>query len=264
MSRWRRMVTGVRSAASVIAAAGALAIAGMSGATRALAVEPGAYLYVEGGHSHGMLVVKGGRFDIETIGGNCHTCSVSGTLKGGTAVATDGGETCRLSMTGSQDALNVDSRGSEGCRAYCGVRAVLDGQYRRPPAACEDGARAKRHAQARALYAKKDYAAAATGFSSLIGECSTFMDWIEVDSVRSDLALTQYHLGDNARCLATLAPTVAMQNGGGDDSADRADQAGQSAQDADFGLPPCDADNYRATGKAIRHNAALCKAPREK
>jgi hypothetical protein len=31
--------------------------------------------------------------------------------------------------------------------------------------------------------------------------------------------------------------------------------------DASFGLPPCDAENEQATGKAILHNAALCRAP---
>lgn len=255
MLRWRKAgcawITAWRSAAAVI---GALSLIG---ATRAMAVEPGEYLYTEGGHSHGKLVVKGGQFDIETIGGNCHTCSASGALKGNTGIATDGADTCRLSITGNKDTLKIDSHDSDTCRSYCGARATLDGQYQRPPAACTDHTRATRLSQARALYAKKDYAGAAAGFSALIGQCSTFMDWIEADSVRSDLALTQYHLGDNAQCLATLAPTVAMQNS--------ADQSGQSAdQNADFGLSPCDADNYRSTGNAIMHNAALCKAPRAK
>jgi hypothetical protein len=38
--------------------------------------------------------------------------------------------------------------------------------------------------------------------------------------------------------------------------------ANDDAKDSDvsFGLPPCDAENYQSTGKAILHNAALCKA----
>lgn len=245
MARWRKW--------AMCAWLGALVGIGAMQATTARAVEPGEYLYTEGGHAHGSLVVKKDSFAIETVGGNCHTCSISGALKGSTGTAVDGSDTCRLSITGGKGALKVDSGDSDACRAYCGARAMFDGQYRQASPACTDRTRAKRLAQARALYAKKDYAGAAAGFSSLIGECSTEMDWIEADSVRSDLALTQYHLGDNAQCLATLAQTAALRNGGDD-----------AQPDTDFGLPPCDADNYRSTGKAILHNAALCKAPRAK
>lgn len=74
------------------------------------------------------------------------------------------------------------------------------------------------------------------------------MDWIEIDRARSDLALTQYHLGDNAKCLATLSKTMVLIN---------KDSAGNTSLD----LPPCDALNYESTGKAILYNAALCKRP---
>ncbi|MGS0897674.1 hypothetical protein ACVBGC_35070 [Burkholderia stagnalis] len=76
------------------------------------------------------------------------------------------------------------------------------------------------------------------------------MDWIEVDSVRSDLALTQYHLGESAKCLATLSQTTAIRNHDGTNK----------EGDESFGLPPCDSENYRSTGKAILYNAELCKA----
>ncbi|WP_375226782.1 hypothetical protein [Burkholderia orbicola] len=233
--------------------ASACSFMGFSGAFLAVAsaVEPGEYFYVEGGHSHGALVVKGGRFTLDTIGGNCHTCSLTGTLKGNTGVATDGGETCRISITGGHGAVKVDSGNTDACRSYCGVRAMFDGAYRQPTAACTDRSRAARLTQARALYVKKNYAAAEMVFTSLIDECTRDMDWIEIDRVRSDLALTQYHLGKSAKCLATLSQTTAMRNH--DDS--------DNESDASFGLPPCDATNYQLTGKAILHNAALCKAP---
>ncbi|WP_244110087.1 hypothetical protein [Burkholderia arboris] len=217
----------------------------------AAAVEPGEYLYVEGSHAHGVLLVKGGRFAIDTIGGNCHTCSLTGTLKNNMGVASGDGETCRISITGDRGTLKVNSGSADGCRSYCGARAMFDGEYRQPAAACTDRLRTARLTQARAQYAKKNYAAAEAAFTSLIGECARDMDWIEVDRVRSDLALTQYHLGERAKCLATLSQTTAMLNH------DDRDKEG----DPSFGLPPCDADNYQSTGKAILHNATLCNAP---
>jgi hypothetical protein len=98
--------------------------------------------------------------------------------------------------------------------------------------------------KARGAYARKNYGVAAMVFTSLIDQCSTYMNWIEVDRVRSDLALTQYHLGDKAKCLETLAPTTAMEN---HDNADT------------FGLPPANVTDYQSTGRAILHNAALCR-----
>ncbi|MCA8051117.1 hypothetical protein [Burkholderia arboris] len=101
----------------------------------AAAVEPGEYLYVEGSHAHGVLLVKGGRFAIDTIGGNCHTCSLTGTLKNNMGVASGDGETCRISITGDRGTLKVNSGSADGCRSYCGARAMFDGEYRQPAAA---------------------------------------------------------------------------------------------------------------------------------
>lgn len=246
--------TGACAALWIAGACGWMGVAGAFVAP-ASAVEPGEYFYVEGGHAHGTLVVRGNRFTLDTIGGNCHTCSLSGTLKGNAGVSSDGGETCHISISGGHGTLRLDSGGADACRTACGARAMFDGEYRKPGAACTDHSRAARLTQARAQYAKKDYAAAETGFTQLIGECSMDMDWIEADRVRSDLALTQYHLGENAKCLATLAQTTALRNH--DDSG----KGNDKDADASFGLPPCDEENYQPTGKAILHNAALCKAP---
>lgn len=226
---------------------------GLAGAfiADASAVEPGEYVYVEGGQAHGVLVVKGGRFKVDTLGANCHLCSLTGTLKGNVGMTTDGDETCRISITGNHGTLKLDSGNTDACRSYCGERATFEGEYRRPPEACTGRSRAARLMQARAQYAKKDYAAAEAAFTSLIGECASDMDWIEVDRVRSELALTQFHLGERTKCLATLSETTAMRN--------YDDSDGQS--DASFGLLPCDAEDYQSTGKAIMHNAALCKSP---
>ncbi|WP_198390406.1 hypothetical protein [Burkholderia ubonensis] len=82
----------------LVSACGFMGLAGAFVAN-ASAVEPGEYFYVEGGHAHGALLVKGSRFTLDTVGANCHTCSLTGTLKGNVGVASDGGETCRISIT---------------------------------------------------------------------------------------------------------------------------------------------------------------------
>ncbi|CAM2154711.1 Secreted protein [Pararobbsia alpina] len=209
----------------------------------------GEYVYTPAGHASGTLSISGGKFTISTVGSNCHSCDVQGKLDGNHGIAGDADQTCRITFSDDHGTLKLDSGNSDACRSFCGARAMFDGQYQKAPQACSDHSRSSRLKQARGQYGAKNFTAAATSYQSLLDQCSTFMDWIEADRVRSELALTQYHMGDNAQCLSTLAPTRAIENqsNGGDDS------------DGTFGLPPCDAENYQSTGKAILHNAALCK-----
>lgn len=224
----------------------AVSILGLSVSVLAMAagpaVEPGEYIYVEGGSGHGAMSVKGNSFNIETMGANCHTCAVSGTFKGRTGVA----DACRIAVSGDNGVLKLDTSATqEACRDFCGMRAGFDGEYRRPPAACTDRQRTVRIGQAHKQYATKDYDGARTTLRALLSECDTFMDWIERDKARSDLAVTEYHRGDNQQCLAALSDTVAVRMQG----------------DSSSFLPPCDADNYASTSKAILYNQGLCKTP---
>lgn len=229
-----------------------LMILGLSASALAMAagpaVEPGEYVYILGGSASGALTVKGNSFSITTIGGNCHTCAVEGTLQGRIGVDKDEGK-CHIAMSGTNGALKLDSSATaEACRDFCGMRAMFDGEYRRTPAACTDRQRQARIGQAHKQYAAKNYDAARTTLRTLLSECDTFMDWIERDKARSDLAVTEYHRGDNAQCLAALSDTVAVR----------------MQKDNSMALPPCDADNYASTSKAILYNQGLCKAPVKK
>jgi len=226
-----------------------LMIAGLLASAWAMAagpaVESGEYVYILGGSASGTMTVKGSSFNITTIGGNCHTCAIEGTFRGRVGVDKDEG-TCRIAVSGNKDALKLDSSTTaEACRGFCGMRAMFDGDYRRAPAACTDRQRQARIGQAHKQYAAKDYDAARTTLRSLLSECDLFMDWIERDKARSDLAVTEYHRGDNAQCLAVLSETIAVK----------------AQKDASLFLPPCDADNYASTSKAILYNQGLCKAP---
>ena len=226
-----------------------LMIAGLLASAWAMAagpaVESGEYVYILGGSASGTMTVKGSSFNITTIGGNCHTCAIEGTFRGRVGVDKDE-STCRIAVSGNKDALKLDSSTTaEACRGFCGMRAMFDGDYRRAPAACTDRQRQARIGQAHKQYAAKDYDAARTTLRSLLSECDLFMDWIERDKARSDLAVTEYHRGDNAQCLAVLSETIAVK----------------AQKDASLFLPPCDADNYASTSKAILYNQGLCKAP---
>ncbi|SFP23210.1 hypothetical protein [Ralstonia sp. NFACC01] len=226
-----------------------LMIAGLLASAWAMAagpaVESGEYVYILGGSASGTMTVKGSSFNITTIGGNCHTCAIEGTFRGRVGVDKDE-STCRIAVSGNKDALKLDSSATaEACRGFCGMRAMFDGDYRRAPAACTDRQRQARIGQAHKQYAAKDYDAARTTLRSLLSECDLFMDWIERDKARSDLAVTEYHRGDNAQCLAVLSETIAVK----------------AQKDASLFLPPCDADNYASTSKAILYNQGLCKAP---
>ena len=209
------------------------------------AVEPGEYVYILGGSASGTMTVKSGSFNIATIGGNCHACAIEGTFQGRVGIEKDEGK-CRIAVSGNKDALKLDSSATaEACRDFCGMRAMFDGDYRRAPAACTDRQRQVRIGQAHKQYAAKDYDAARTTLRSLLSDCDPFMDWIERDKVRSDLAVTEYHRGDNTQCLAVLSETTAVK----------------AQKDASLFLPPCDADNYASTSKAILYNQGLCEAP---
>ncbi|WP_410482495.1 hypothetical protein [Ralstonia flatus] len=226
-----------------------LMIAGLLASAWAMAagpaVEPGEYVYILGGSASGTMTVKGSSFNITTIGGNCHTCAIEGTFRGRVGVDKDEG-TCRIAVSGNKDALKLDSSATaEACRAFCGMRAMFDGDYRRAPAACTDPQRQARIGQAHKQYAAKDYDAARTTLRSLLSECDPFMDWIERDKARSDLAVTEYHRGDNAQCLAVLSETTAVK----------------AQKDTSLSLPPCDAENYASTSKAILYNQKLCQSP---
>ena len=230
----------------------ALMITGLSASACAMAtgpaIEPGEYVYILGGSASGTMTVKGNGFNITTIGGNCHTCAIEGTFQGRIGIDKDEGK-CHIAVSGNKDALKLDSSGTaEACRDFCGMRAMFDGDYRRAPAACTDRQRQARIGQAHKQYAARNYDAARTTLRSLLSDCDPFMDWIERDMARSDLAVTEYHRGDNAQCLAALSETTAVK----------------AQKDASLVLPPCDADNYAATSKAILYNQRLCSAPAKK
>ncbi len=75
------------------------------------------------------------------------------------------------------------------------------------------------------------------------------MGWIEIDQVRNDLALAQYHNGEFQQCLATLNTTLAAKV---------KNEEELKAGNGGVYLPPCDLDNYIGVAKATWFNKTLC------
>lgn len=219
-------------------------------------IRPGQY--VRDGDS-GTLTVRsdnGNRrtFEIESIGGNCHSCGVTGVIVGtighGDSWEADGSDSkCRISFSADRSTVAVNPITEGECRAYCGMRAGFDGTYRIPPAACTNAGRNKLRDQFLRSYRSRRFSLATETLQSLIAQCREFMGWIEVDQVRNDLALAQYHNGNSQQCLATLNSTLAAQV---------KDEEELKAGNGNVYLPPCDFDNYIQVAKSTWFNKALC------
>lgn len=194
------------------------------------------------------------KFEIESIGGNCHSCSVSGVIRGNVGHADSWGadgntSKCIISFSVNLSKVVVKPTTLEECRAYCGARAAFDGSYVLPPAACKSAGRKAQRDSSLVLYRSRRYSQAASTLQTLITGCGGFMNWIEIDQVRNDLALSQYHNGEISQCLETLNATLAAKF---------KDEEELKAGGPHVYLPPCDFDNYVGVAKATWFNKSLC------
>lgn len=234
----------------------AFLVAAAESAGAAPEVHPGHYVR---DHDSGTLTIRKDEqnrriFEIESVGANCHSCTVSGSIRGtvghADSWAADESESkCNISFSGDRSALVVRPITQEECRAYCGMRAGFDGSYRVPPTTCTNAGRQMVRDKFLRLYRSRRFSQATEILHGLIAQCENFMNWIEMDDVRNDLALAQYHNGEFEQCLATLNSTLAA--GVNDEEELKAGSRG-------FYLPPCDFDNYIDVAKSTWYNKALC------
>lgn len=217
----------------------------------ASALSPGDY---ETHRAWGSLTIEktaGGdlRFSIEVLGGNAHTCSLQGPIEGevGQADDSDPAAPCRVSFRPQGKAIEVGSNTPQACRMFCGMRAMFEGSYYLPPPGCKPKERVARKEVFARQYRGRDFPQALATIEKLNAECGEFLDWIEIDRLRNDWAITLYHLGRRADCRAALAPTRAAQFADADALREE--------------LPPTDFENYLAVAKATWHNLKLCRPP---
>lgn len=106
--------------------------------------------YVRDGDSGTLTIRKDEQnrliFEIESIGGNCHICGVSGEIRGANGHADSGAgdgsdSKCDISFSAGRSSVDVNPITQNECRAHCGARAGFDGTYRIPSATCTSAGR---------------------------------------------------------------------------------------------------------------------------
>lgn len=185
------------------------------------------------------------RFAIEALGGNAHTCSLSGTIDAnGKSQADDGDAQHPCLVTFKPIARGYAVASNEFCRDFCGMRASFDADYVKPLPGCMPTEITATRKRFLASYKARQYADAQKLLLPVVVNCKEVMDRFEDGWVRNDLALAQYHLGDSASCRQTLAPLVEL------------------AQDQEPGAgEPSFQDALLSLAKASRTNLKLCGAP---
>jgi hypothetical protein len=164
--------------------------------------------------------------------------------------AEDGNQSkCEISFISKGSGIVVKSLKDYECRAFCGARAGFEGIYSIPPNECTEAGKQKIYKQFLRLYRSSQFVQAETILQSHLKQCSNFMNWIELDEMRNDLALTQYHNGEFQECLTTLNETLAAKV---------KDEAELKEGKDSFYLPPCDFDNYIHVAKSTWFNKVLC------
>jgi hypothetical protein len=169
--------------------------------------QPAAGEYVSGGGWGTLRIEPGGKFAIDSLGANGHSCGLEGTLAGRVG-RTQEEPVCRIELTprGDHWSLGIAERDFEACRNYCGARASFDGEYWRQLPACSgkglDGVKAAFIRQ----YQGKQFDAAAATLESLFSQCGQRIFQPVEQNLRNDLALAYHHAGKDAECRRVLQP----------------------------------------------------------
>lgn len=215
------------------------------GAASPPAVSPGSYTY-EGGW--GTLTVKGtpGKaqtFKLETLGGNAHSCTLEGDVKGLEGRTKGEDEPCTIKLEPAGAQVTVTPVTEDACRGYCGARARFTGTYFLPAPECRPAAVTATRAKFKKRYDAKDYEGARALLAGLLTSCTPVINAFDVMWIRNDLALTQHHTGDDAGCRETLQPLE--------------DLANEDPENVGGGEPAY-ADTLKRIARATRTNLKLC------
>jgi hypothetical protein len=209
--------------------------------------------------SSGSLSIRPGKggsstFQIDTVGANFHLCSLNGMVKDGMGYVEDEEKSepqCLILFTIEKGRINVSTQSDSACRRYCGARAMFEGTYLLPPAGCKLSVREVTRKSFLASYRSKDYSHAYDTLNEMYQQCHDFLNRVEIDSVRNDLAIAQFHLGHKEACLDILKDTIG---------------ATQTDEDklSETRMPPGDFYAYLPIAKATWHNLKLCRSNNSK
>jgi hypothetical protein len=183
-----------------------------------------------------------GKFKIETIGSNAHTCELDGVIVNGKSKLEN--STCEVSFKVDGQDVEVATNEAAACSNFCGARAWFNGLYKRPPPPCTSKSIASSRRKFKREYVAKNYAAALVAINPIATQCNQFLHWIDSAWVLNDLALTQFKLGDRAACIKTLQGL--------------APDAAKSDDEIKGSYPPSDSEAYLPAVQATRTNLRLC------
>ena len=220
-----------------------LAIAFHLGLAHAQHATPAAGTYVRQGGGGDLVVRANGRFHIQTMGSNGHSCDLEGTIAAGHAKLAD--TACVVDFTPAGSRVQVQTRTTEACQYFCGMRAWFDGDYLLPTPGCTDKAIATTRRNFKRAYDTRDYRLALATLAPVLQDCDAVLTSLTKGWLRNDLALAQLRAGDATACRQTLAPL--------------AEQAGKTDEQLREDYPPADADAMLPMFKAARTNLRLCQ-----
>lgn len=215
-------------------------------------IKPGEYVYSGG---YGVLTIAGDKsgalkFDIEVVGGNFHTCSLSGVIRNNEArmeESADDKRPCIVTFKSGKDGIAVDSRHERACSFYCGARARFEGAYEMPPAGCAPTQVRQSRDRFKVAYDKKQYAEARGLLAPVVEKCLGTLNQYGEGWVRNDMAITYYRTGELAACRDVLKPWLEL--------------AGTPDAEIKDGYPPSDAEEMLRLAQATRANMKVCGAP---
>jgi hypothetical protein len=214
-----------------------------SSASSGAQIKAGSYVYQGGG---GSLVVKteaSGKqsFVIQTVGGNAHTCEVSGEIKGLKGRGGDVSSPCLIRFDAAPNSVTVTPETKDACRGYCGVRAGFDGKYLVPSPECQPKAVKATRTRFKKLYDQKQFSEALSALQPML-RCEDVVDRFERMWIRNDLAVTHHALKDDVACLNVLAPLKDF-----------------AASDDPGSAEPSFQEELNRLAKATRSNLATCQ-----
>jgi hypothetical protein len=169
--------------------------------------QPAAGEYVSEGGWGTLRIQRGGKFNIDVLGVNGHTCELEGTLKGRVGLTADE-PVCRIELKPSGDHwdMSIADRDAEACRNYCGARASFAGQYWAQLPACNGKGLDAVKATFIRQYQGKQFDAAASTLETLFAQCGKRIFSPVEQNLRNDLALAYHHAGKDAECRRVLQP----------------------------------------------------------
>lgn len=232
--------------------------------TASPAIQPGEYVYQEGGGGTLRIQAANGKltFAIYTLGSNAHVCELTGKVAGleGRTDTSDFFPTCVVRLTPLGSAVTIDAQTFDACHAYCGANGFFEGKYIRPLPECAVAAVSATRATFKRLYDAKKFKEARATLEPLL-RCEDVVDHFSCAWIRNDMAVTRHALNDDVGCREVLEPLRYLADG--DDPNDPKDAAWLTR-----GRTPRLFAGYEAYKEAVmrlaratRFNLQLCHKP---